>query len=219
MSAPSAASSFRYGVFLRPDPGTCALLTDLHLLLRQQYGLVSCAAYPPHATLVGNMPTDAPEDELTDRIGTALAGTVSFTAYNVGIEKGGGGIGFNLHGLPDGSPNPGITALLDTVRRAVAPVARPMDHYRANPLDPGRFRAHLSIASHELLLRPELRPEILDFVEGLGWEPPRSFTADTVSLFRFRSPDWHAQWWLHMTWDHVRSWRLEPGAAVTLDAA
>ncbi|MGW7594531.1 hypothetical protein, partial [Streptomyces rubiginosohelvolus] len=152
MSAPSAASSFRYGVFLRPDPGTCALLTDLHLLLRQQYGLVSCAAYPPHATLVGNMPTDAPEGELTDRIGTALAGTVAFTTYNLGIEKGGGGIGFNLHDLPDGSPNPGITNLLDTVRRAMAPVAKPMDHFRAPALEPGRVRAHLSIASPELLV-------------------------------------------------------------------
>ncbi|MFE9067892.1 2'-5' RNA ligase family protein [Streptomyces violaceusniger] len=219
MSVQTAASSVRYGVFLRPDPRTCALLTDLHLLLRQQYGLVSCAAYPPHATLAGNVPTGAPEDELADRIGAALADTSAFTAYNTGIEKGGGGIGFNLHDLPDGSPNPGITNLLDVVRRAMAPVAKPMDHYRANPLDPGRFRAHLSIASHELLLRPELRPEMLDFVRGLAWDPPHSFTAGTVSLFRFRSPDWHAQWWRHMTWGHVRSWRLWPTAAVNLDAA
>ncbi|WP_445518286.1 2'-5' RNA ligase family protein [Streptomyces sp. NEAU-174] len=208
MSAPSAASSFRYGVFLRPDPGTCALLTELHLLLRQQYGLVSCAAYPPHATLAGNMPTDAPEDELTGRIGTALAGTAAFTAYNLGIEKGGGGIGFNLHDLPDGSPNPGITNLLDTVRRAMAPVAEPMDHYRANPLDPGRFRAHLSIASHELTLRPDLYEEIGEFLDTLAADPPKRFTAETISLFRFHSGDWNAQWWRDMTWVHVRSWRL-----------
>ncbi|MGA6155756.1 hypothetical protein ACPEIC_20645 [Stenotrophomonas sp. NPDC087984] len=95
MSAQTADSPFRYGVFLRPDPRTCALLTDLHLLLRQSYGLVSCAAYPPHATLAGNVPTDAPEDELADRIGAALSDTSAFTAYNTGIEKG-GGIGFNL---------------------------------------------------------------------------------------------------------------------------
>ncbi|AEM80743.1 hypothetical protein [Streptomyces violaceusniger] len=211
MSVQTAASPFRYGVFLRPDHRTCALLTDLHLLLRQQYGLVSCAAYPPHATLAGNVPTDAPEGELADRIGAALSDTSAFTAYNTGIEKGGGGIGFNLHDLPDGSPNPGIS-----VNTALAPVSTVQPDFLFKPFDPAEFRAHLSVASHELTLRPDLYEETGEFLDTLDADPPKRLTADTISLFRFHSDDWNAQWWRDMTWVQVRSWRLGGAeAAVT----
>ena len=44
---------------------------------------------------------------------------------------------------------------------------------------------HISLASHEMRIRADLREEVEDFVSGLGVIPPASFTADTVLLYRF----------------------------------
>jgi hypothetical protein len=44
----------RYGVFLTPDPATCAAVSTVTGLIRAQYGFVSAAAFPPHATLAGS---------------------------------------------------------------------------------------------------------------------------------------------------------------------
>ncbi|KUO14763.1 hypothetical protein [Streptomyces dysideae] len=67
-------------------------------------------------------------------------------------------------------------------------------------------------SAYQMLLRPDLLPEVTEFVERLGWRPPASFTAETVSLFRFHSQDWKGHWWTTLTWEHVRSWTLEPAA-------
>ncbi|MBP8536579.1 substrate-binding domain-containing protein [Streptomyces sp. MK37H] len=41
----------------------------------------------------------------------------------------------------------------------------------------------------------------------------RRHVGQTISLFRFHSGDWNAQWWRDMTWVHVRSWRLQGAEA------
>ena len=53
----------RYGVFLRPDPLTCASVTRITGQLRAQFGLVSAGAFPPHATLAGSLPLAGPPEE------------------------------------------------------------------------------------------------------------------------------------------------------------
>ena len=50
-------NQFRFGVFLRPDPKTCAAVTQITSQLRAQYGLVSAGAFPPHITLAGSLPS------------------------------------------------------------------------------------------------------------------------------------------------------------------
>ena len=53
-------NQFRFGVFLRPDPKTCAAVTQITSQLRAQYGLVSAGAFPPHITLAGSLPLVVP---------------------------------------------------------------------------------------------------------------------------------------------------------------
>lgn len=198
----------RYGVFLRPDPRTCAVLARLHLLMKQQYGLVSCAAFPPHATLAGNVHATVTEEELIAVLDPPLSEATAFTTYNAGIERHGKGFAYNVHQLPDGTPNPEMVDLALSVNTAMAPVSTIRPDFLFKPFDPAEFRAHLSVASHELTLRPDLYEEIGEFLDTLDADPPKRFTADTISLFRFHSDDWNAQWWRDMTWVHVRSWRL-----------
>ncbi|WP_414171699.1 hypothetical protein [Clavibacter tessellarius] len=78
-----------------------------------------------------------------------------------------------------------------------APLVRP----RALP------RAPL-LASHDLLVRPDLHDEVGDFIRGLEQPVPDGFLGDTVVMYRTASPDWSGRWWTTLTWEHVRTWTL-----------
>ena len=65
-------NQFRFGVFLRPDPKTCAAVTHITNQLRAQYGLVSAGAFPTHITLAGSLPVVVPVAELIQLIGFVL---------------------------------------------------------------------------------------------------------------------------------------------------
>jgi hypothetical protein len=74
--------------------------------------------------------------------------------------------------------------------------------------EPDHWMPHISLVSHELRIRADLREEIEDYVDGLGVIPPRAFMADTVMLYRFAHNTWTGSWWRDMRWEHVRSWHL-----------
>ena len=63
----------RHGVFLRPDPLTCAAVTRITTQLRAQYGLLSAGAFPPHVTLPGSLPIAPGEPALVRALDDALA--------------------------------------------------------------------------------------------------------------------------------------------------
>ena len=73
-------NQFRFGVFLRPDPKTCAAVTQITSQLRAQYGLVSAGAFPPHITLAGSLPLVVPLAELIQLIGFVLRRRPAFPA-------------------------------------------------------------------------------------------------------------------------------------------
>src|SRR3954447_10917599 len=84
----------RYGVFLRPDPLTCAAVTRITAQLRAQFGLVSAGAFPPHATLAGSPPLAPPPRALA----RALAPVAPFTVRNHGLAWLNGGLVYDVHG-------------------------------------------------------------------------------------------------------------------------
>ena len=200
--------SYRYGVFLRPDPITCATEVRIHAVLKQQYGFVSCPVFPPHATLAGSIRIVDDESKASDVVNQALAGTKPFIVHNAGPARLGAGIVYDVHYLPDGSTNDTITNLAITMNSVLEPLSTPVQDYLVSPFEPARFHAHLSLAAFELALKPELVDEVLRFIDGLGEEPPRRFTADSIAMYRFHSQNWDGPWWQTMTWEHIRSWRL-----------
>lgn len=201
----------RYGVFLRPDPPTCAAVTRITAQLRAQYGLVSAGAFPPHATLAGSLPVAAGEPALVHALDHALTGVVAFPVRNGGLGRlGPPSLVYDIHEL-DGGPNPALVGLAATVGAAVGPLVTEATGLPADLYTPGRWRAHLSLASHDLWDRPELRDEVEDYVRGLAIDVPSSFTADTVALYALEHPSWTGAWWREMRWEHRRSWRLTTG--------
>ncbi|GAB2958716.1 hypothetical protein GCM10023080_018210 [Streptomyces pseudoechinosporeus] len=68
---------------------------------------------------------------------------------------------------------------------------------------PRTFRAHLSLVSHDMYVRPDLSEEAEEYVRGLPVPFPESFPGDAVTLYRTRSDDWTGRWWQTLTWEHV----------------
>ena len=187
----------RYGVFLRPDPLTCAAVTRITWQLRAQFGLVSAGAFPPHATLAGSLPLAGPPEELL----RALAPVASFTVRNHGLAWLNGGLVYDVHG-------PEMAQLAATVDAVVRPLLEPAPGLAADLFEPDRWYAHLSLGSHDLAARPDLHDEVEDYVRGLGVEVPDEFPAEVVAVYRLEHETWTGAWWRAMEWEHVRSLRL-----------
>ncbi|MDK8173506.1 heme utilization protein [Curtobacterium citreum] len=199
---------YRYGVYLRPDPRTCRAVTVVTDQLRAQYGLVSSGAFPPHATLVGSQPFGSAESEVIDALTALLDGRPGFPVHNAGVREQGIGYVYDVATNPDGSRNIAFDQLAIEVDAAVAPFRRPMNAPLPNDHDPEHYRPHLSLASHDLYVRPDLHDEVGEFIRGLDVPVPSDFVGDTVVLYRTASPDWTGRWWQTMTWEHVRTWKL-----------
>ncbi|HSP01722.1 MAG TPA: hypothetical protein VLN90_09725, partial [Thioalkalivibrio sp.] len=66
----------------------------------------------------------------------------------------------------------------------------------------------LSLASHDLSDRHDLRDEVEEYLRAIPMEVPATFMAEWITLFRFHSGNWNGDWWHDLTWQHVRSWKL-----------
>ncbi|MFF7651667.1 2'-5' RNA ligase family protein [Streptomyces sp. NPDC007983] len=209
--AQAPGDPYRYGVYLRPDPVTCAAVTAVTAQLRAQYGLVSAGAFPPHATLVGSRHLPGPEEEIVEAVTRAVADVPAFTVHNAGIRRQGVGLVYDVHHLADGTtPNTALVALAARIDTAIAPLETPAPNPAAHPFDADTFRAHLSLLSHDMYVRPDpdLFAEVEEYATALPVPFSDSFPGNTVALYRTRSDDWTGRWWQTLTWEHVRSWRL-----------
>ena len=91
---------------------------------------------------------------------------------------------------------------------AIAPLTAYEPGEWTQPFQPERFWAHLSLASHDLSDRHDLRDEVEEYLRAIPMEVPATFMAEWITLFRFHSGNWNGDWWHDLTWQHVRSWKL-----------
>ncbi|MFE4540890.1 2'-5' RNA ligase family protein [Streptomyces scopuliridis] len=207
--AQAAGDPYRYGVYLRPDPVTCAAVTAVTAQLRAQYGLVSAGAFPPHATLVGSRHLPGPVEETIAAVTRAVTDVPAFTVHNAGVRRLGVGLVYDVHHLADGvTPNTAFVDLAARIDTAVAPLETTAPNPAANPFDADTFHAHLSLLSHDMYVRPDLFAEVEEYITGLRVPFSDDFVGDTVTLYRTRSDDWAGRWWQTLTWEHVHTWRL-----------
>ena len=202
-------TKYTYGVYLRPDPLTCKAVADLTHLVRRQFGIVSAAAFPPHATLAGAVPTNATEDELIAALEPVLSAAEAIPVHNSGICRHNVAITFDVDHTISGQKNLAIKDLAVAVNSALAPMTEDGEGLRAKPFDAENFRAHLSLASHDLEAAPHLREEVEYFLRAMPHSAPSDFVANTVTLFRFYSDNWAGEWWHDLRWTHLRSWTLK----------
>ncbi|KJC64311.1 heme utilization protein [Agreia bicolorata] len=199
---------YRYGIYLRPDAKTCRAVTVVTDQLRAQYGLLSAGAFPPHATLVGSQPFGFNENEVIEAVTALLANREAFEVHNAGIRSQGIGYVYDVSQNADGTVNDELVSLARDIDAAVEPLRRPMNNPLPNDFVPELFRGHLSLASHDLYVRPDLHEEVGEFIRELDVPVPASFAGRSVVMYRTASPDWSGRWWQTMTWEHVHSWVL-----------
>jgi 2'-5' RNA ligase len=197
----------RYGVFLTPDPATSAAVTLVTAFIRGRYGFVSAAAFPPHATLAGNLPVRVPEERLIDALTGLLAERRAFPVENHGVRPFEGAVIYDVHEFGPGV-NEELRRLAVDVGDTVRPLLRSTGGSPADLHSADDFHAHISLASHELTARPDLLDEVTEFAAALPVDVPAGFTAGTVTLYRLTHPTWSGSWWRTMTWEHVRTFPL-----------
>lgn len=201
-----------YGVFLLPDPATSAAVSTLTFCVERQFGFVSAGRFPPHATLAGSVPIRASVASIVAALDPVLTGRPGFVVHNAGIVRNGGAVTYDVSRSPGGGRNEALVALAADVNAALAPLAHDIDAYLVAPFDRERFRAHLSLASHEMVTQRELADDVEAFVRAVPVVVPPTFAASRVALYEFRSDGWAGHWWESLTWRHLRTWALTPPA-------
>ena len=201
--------SLRYGVFLMPDARTSAAVTAITHSVRAQYGLVSAARFPPHITLSGSLPLAVSENELVATIKAIASAHSAFPVHNHGIARlGPATVMFDVHEDAAGRANTDLLRLASDVVSTVLPLLREADGQPADVRGPDEWHGHLSLASHDLIERTDLRDEVEEFIKELGTPYPRTFTASRLTAYRLRHPSWSGPWWADFTWEHLRSFPL-----------
>lgn len=208
----------RYGIFLRPDPATCLAVTQVTFALRQQYGLVSAAAFPPHVTLIGNLRSRVSENDLVAKLDEVMQQVSAFPVYNSGVKRTREGtFRYDLNADSSGQyPNRVLADVAAKVKNALAPRHLQHEDRLAPNVDDYEFHAHLSLANFELQIDNRLCDEVGEFIAGLPIVPPASFVACWYSLFEFRA-DWSGDWWENMPWRHIRSWEAPTRSPLNAD--
>src|SRR5215211_8962746 len=135
---------FRFGVFLRPDPKTCAAVTQITGQLRAQYGLTSAAAFPPHVTLAGGLPVVVPLAELIQLIGFVLRRVRAFTVQNLGVRRlADSALAYDVSAI-DGTPNRPLSDLAGAVDSVVRPLLGPSGSLPPDLYEPDHWMPHIS---------------------------------------------------------------------------
>src|SRR5829696_2937311 len=111
-----------------------------------------------------------------------------------------------------GEPNTALIDFAADVAYAVQPLLRPVDSLAADIRGRESWRGHLSLASHELLDRADLRDEVEVFIHQLDIAHPSSFPAQLVAVYRLHHQSWSGPWWTSFRWEHLRSFRLGDSA-------
>lgn len=203
-------SDIRYGIFLRPDPATCWAVTQVTSALKQQYGLVSAAAFAPHATLIGNLKTKASEAELISTLEEVFQKQKPLPVYNLGLERReSDAFVYNIDRDSTGANrNEALAEVAAKVKAAVLPLSVPHTDYLVPSVAEYQFDAHLSLANFELTIDNRLAEEVGEFIAGLPIVPPASFVARWYTLFELRA-DWDGRWWENQPWKHIISWQAQ----------
>jgi len=205
----SHSDDVRYGVFLVPDAGTSAAVTDITAYLRAQFGLVSAGRFPPHVTLAGSLPLAVGEADLLTAVREVADRHAPIRLTNHGVHRLGDVLVFDVHRSDAGQPNQPLLDLVTDVSAAVQPLLRLADGLPADIRDRQSWHGHLSLASHELAeRRDDLRDEVREFIDQLAVPHPTSSRSGRLAVYRLHHPDWSTGWWASFWWEHIQSFPL-----------
>ncbi len=197
----------RYGFYLRPSFEMARAQTEVHDILRRQFGLEVGGKFMPHATIMSFFRSEASIPAIKSAIDAVIEGRAPFTVVNSGPRPHGrSGVSLDVHHLEDGAPNPEMISVHEAAFSAILPLVHPACEHAFGDWSGERFRAHLTLAMADI---PEFMfDEVLEFILSAAPIGPRSFRAEYFHLYAFESLDWGGAWWETLTWKVLGSWRL-----------
>jgi 2'-5' RNA ligase len=194
----------RFAVYLIPPYHIARDVTEIHELLRKQFGFIAADQFQVHATIKGFFKmVPGPLEPLIERLDRIFTNQKPFPIYFNGT--GGDQIGYWLDiSQRDDKPNPDLLALRERVVEAVRPFIAPDCDFVEEDL--GRpFVGHITLAFRDIPL--ELREQVSAYLQSAPL-PQKSFIADTFHFLEFFSQDWSGDWEQTLTWRLHKSWRL-----------
>jgi len=207
--------SHRYGVFLRPSAELIRDCLAGFSIASGQFGFTAAAAYPPHTTLIGSiaLADGITETDLVAAVNEALTEVTPFIVHNSGLgHQFVDSIGYDVDRDDNGNVNAELHCVLDHLFRAIAPLSvfpredRFVESRMAASSE--TTRGHITVVGHDGAGRAHLLDELLLVLQALDLHKPSSFTADTITIYRFTSEDWTGDYWQSMTWTILQSIRL-----------
>jgi 2'-5' RNA ligase len=183
--------------------------SEIHDVLRRQFGLEVGGKFMPHATIMSFFRSDAPLAEIEAAIDGVVARHAPFTVTNGGPRPHGrSGVSLDVDHDASGKPNAAMRAIHEDAFAAILPLVHPDCEFAFGDWSGEQFRAHLTLAMADIPDR--FFDEILAFVEDAAPIGPREFLAEYFHLYAFLSDDWGGRWWETMSWQDLGSWRLAP---------
>lgn len=195
----------RYAVYLIPPYPIARGVSEVHTLLRKQFGFTAADRFPVHCTIKGffkknEMPALQLQNKLDEFFQTQSPIPVSVEDYRVDP------IGFGLSLMTqNGKPN---TPFLE-FREKVVDITRPYiaDDCDFKVHDLGReFHPHITFSFRDV--PNELYDIVFKWMED-GPEFTGPFLANTFHFLEFFSEDWPGRWWESISWRLLHTWRLE----------
>jgi len=201
----------RFAVYLIPPYKVARAVTEIHQMLRKQFGFIAADQFQVHTTIKGFFKkTEGPLDPLVERLDAVLVAQRPFTVQFNGFHRDSGGIGLNVSRIGE-EPNPEMMALreqvVDAVRPFIAPDCDFVEEDLGNP-----FTAHITLAFRDI--PPSMQDDVLDYLREAPL-PTEPFTADTFHFLAFFSQDWEGDWEQTLAWRLLRSWRVSASTDFT----
>ena len=195
----------RYAVYLIPPYQIAKGVSEIHYLLRKQFGFAAADRFPVHCTIKGFFKkNDKPASQLEtglDRFFQSQA-PIPVSVEDYRIDP----IGFGLSLLTkNGKPNTPFLEFREKIVGLTLPYIADDCDFRSHDL--GReFHPHITFSFRDI--PNELYDSIFAWMED-GPDLTGPFLANTFHFLEFFSDDWPGNWWETLTWKLIKSWRLE----------
>jgi 2'-5' RNA ligase len=194
----------RFAVYLIPPYEVSRAVTEIHQMLREQFGFIAADQFQVHATIKGFFKkTKGPLEPLIERLDAVFTAQRPFPVEFNGFHRDSVGIGLSVSQLGD-EPNLEMMALRERVVEAVHPFIAPdcdfVEEDLGNP-----FAAHITLAFRDI--PPSMQEEVLDYLREAPL-PTEPFIANIFHFLEFFSQDWEGDWWRTLSWRLLKSWRV-----------
>lgn len=203
MSIDSQAD-FRFALYMIPPYRVSRAVTEIHTVLRKQFGLIAADQFQVHATIKGFFKrVDGPLSPLITKLDAVFESQTAFPIHFCGYHVDDVAIGLNIS--CDGEfANRELMAVRKRVVDAVQPFIAPDCDFVASDLGPP-FKAHITLAFRNIL--PSMQEDLLDYLREAPL-PSEPFLAERFHFLEFHSREWSGHWERTLTWRLLKSWHL-----------